>query len=331
MKISLHSPDDLLAVLPHLLGFKPTESLVLVPLSAELPTARIDLPTTHAAIDQAWESIRGPYTRHTHPGASLAMVCVSANRDHAHTATRDLQGRLAGIGIATHIRLWATDTTWCDLDTDTTGQQTQAARDRLAAEAVLAGQVPPAPSRDTLAATLVGDREPIARLLPTVRAAADRRGPAREGQWAMRRFRRFEADGIRLDDHDAARLLLALKSIPTRDRLWNTLCRATAPTHSALWTDMTRRAPDDVRAAPAALLGFASWLHGHGAMAWCALDQVPPQPPYSLANLLATALEAGLNPREWESVKKNALPDPTLARARTNTPAPDHPRHQQDL
>lgn len=51
--------------------------------------------------------------------------------------------------------------------------------------------------------------------------------------------------------------------------------RGNVGSHVALWTDMTKCAPDEVRAAPASLLGFASWLGGHGALAWCALDQMP--------------------------------------------------------
>jgi hypothetical protein len=82
--------------------------------------------------------------------------------------------------------------------------------------------------------------------------------------------------------------------------------RGNATSNVALWTDMTKRAPDEVRAAPASLLGFASWLSGHGALAWWALDQVPRDKPYSLADLVVAAVQSGMHPREWEAVK--ALP-----------------------
>ena len=38
-------------------------------------------------------------------------------------------------------------------------------------------------------------------------------------------------------------------------------------------------------------------------MAWCALDQVPEGKPYALANLVAAAVQGGVHPREWETVK----------------------------
>lgn len=119
-------------------------------------------------------------------------------------------------------------------------------------------------------------------------------------------MQRFQRDGVRLSDADAARLLVAVESIPTRDRLWLDMNRGNAGSHVALWTDMTQRAPDEVRAAPASLLGFASWLSGHGALAWCALDQVPEDKPYTLANLVAAAVQTGMHPREWEAANLQA-------------------------
>ena len=54
-----------------------------------------------------------------------------------------------------------------------------------------------------------------------------------------------------------------------------------------LWRDVVRRAPADLRAAPAALLGFAAWLSGDGALAWCAVEcALEAEPDYSLAGLL---------------------------------------------
>ena len=46
-----------------------------------------------------------------------------------------------------------------------------------------------------------------------------------------------------------------------------------APRHVRLWTDAVQRAPDELVAAPAAVLGLAAWLAGHGALAWCAVDR----------------------------------------------------------
>ncbi|MEI2672296.1 MAG: DUF4192 family protein [Marmoricola sp.] len=125
---------------------------------------------------------------------------------------------------------------------------------------------------------------PVARRRPRARGDVADRDPRQhrsesrvqtEGRWAVSRVQQFHRDGVRLDDADAARLLVAVEAIPTRDQLWLAMTRGNAVSHVALWTDMTKRAPDEVRTAPASLLAFGSWLSGDGAMAWCALDQVP--------------------------------------------------------
>jgi hypothetical protein len=62
-------------------------------------------------------------------------------------------------------------------------------------------------------------------------------------------------------------MLVALETIGTRDVLWEDMTKENHTSHHAIWNDLTRRAPDEVRAAPASMLGFASWLHGDGAKA----------------------------------------------------------------
>lgn len=304
MTLSVHSPDELIAAIPHLLGFKPEESIVFLPMGAELPTARVDLPTTARDRDVVWQSIRDAFSRYAQPDSSVAIVCLSADRDVAAVVGHDFAARLDSIGIDTRIMLWADETRWADLDTGDMGLQTDGARERVAAETVLTGRAQPTASRDSLAESLVGDREPVASLLLETREAARESTAKLEGRWALDRMQRFHRDGYKLSDRHAARLLVAIAYIPTRDRLWLDMSRSNASSHVALWTDMTKRAPDEVRAAPASLLGFASWLSGHGALAWCALDQVPRDKPYTLANLVAAAVQSAMHPREWEAVRE---------------------------
>ncbi|MBJ7353912.1 MAG: DUF4192 domain-containing protein [Thermoleophilaceae bacterium] len=303
MTLSVHSPDELVAVIPHMLGFKPEGSIVFVPMRCDLPVARVDIPTTPKDRELVWHSIRDGFSRHAQPGASVGIVCFTADRRTADVVGQVFADRLDTIGIDTLVRLWADETRWADLDSGDTGLQTGAARERVAALTVLSGRAQPAASRESLAESLVGDREPIAMLLPDARQAGAASTPRVEGRWALGRLQQFQDDGIRLTDGDAARMLVALDSIPIRDRLWNDMNRNNAASHVALWIDVTRRAPDQVRAAPASMLGFASWLSGHGAMAWCALDQVPQDKPYALADLVAAAVQMGMHPREWEAAK----------------------------
>ena len=247
MTLSIHSPDELVAAIPHLLRFKPQESIVFVPMRSDLPVARVDMPTTPRDQELVWRSIRDGLTRYAQPGAAVGIVCFTADRQQADLVGREFAERLDTIGIDTHLLLWADETRWADLVTGDMGLQTDAARDRVAAMTVLSGRPQPAASRDSLAESLVGDRDPVAKLLPETREAARENTAKLEGRWALGRMQRFQRDGVRLSDTDAARLLVAGESIPTRDRLWLDMSRGNAASHVALWTDMTQRAPDEVR------------------------------------------------------------------------------------
>jgi hypothetical protein len=86
------------------------------------------------------------------------------------------------------------------------------------------------------------------------------------------------------------------------------MTRADAGGHVELWRDVVRRTPLDLLAAPAALLGFAAWLAGDGALAWCAVERSQQaEPDYSLAGLLAEALVNAIPPTSWEPIPVHDL------------------------
>jgi len=123
-------------------------------------------------------------------------------------------------------------------------------------------------------------------------------------------------------------MLVALETVSTRDALWEDMNRENITSHVAIWNDLTRRAPDEVRAAPASMLGFASWLHGDGAKAWCALDQVPVDRPYPMAAVVASALQDGTHPREWDRLQTQMR---GLATELDESFVPAPPSQQRDL
>ncbi|GAA4730114.1 hypothetical protein GCM10023350_11700 [Nocardioides endophyticus] len=96
------------------------------------------------------------------------------------------------------------------------GLQTDAARERVAAMTIMSGRTQPAASRDSLAESLVGDRGPVEKLLPGTRESARENTSKLESHRALSRVQRFHRDGVRLDDNDATRLLVAVGSIPIR-------------------------------------------------------------------------------------------------------------------
>ena len=141
MDLVVQSPDELLAAVPHVLGFKPEESIVLVPFRPGLPITRVDLPKTAADREEVWDALSGPYGRHARPGARLAILCFTEDRRSAELASQHLSNRLETVGITTHIRLWADGERWREFNTGQTGLQTQATAERIAAATVLTGAV----------------------------------------------------------------------------------------------------------------------------------------------------------------------------------------------
>ena len=125
MDLVVQSPDELLAAVPHVLGFKPEESIVLVPFRPGLPITRVDLPRTAADREEVWDALSGPYGRHARPGARLAIVCITEDRRSAELASQHLSNRLETVGITTHIRLWADGERWREFNTGQTGLQTE--------------------------------------------------------------------------------------------------------------------------------------------------------------------------------------------------------------
>jgi hypothetical protein len=296
---------------------------VLVPLSRELPLARVDLPRTVPNRARVAESLKEPYGRHARGGSAVALVCVSESRGAAEAAGRQVADALGEVGVAVPLQLWATERRWVELTSGHAGSRAPETATRIAAEAVIAGSARPAASREALGESLSGDREPIASILESAVAAAERSDPTGERNWALGWLNRFHDDGNRPSDEDAARLLVALASIEVRDALWDDMSRANAASHAALWGDLTRRGPDEVRAPAASMLAFAHWLDGNGAKAWCALDQVPAGSRYPMASLMATVLQHGVHPSVWEQM--GAAGDVS----ETYTPHPSSHRHER--
>jgi len=329
MNLSVRSPEELVVSIPHLLGFNPNESLVLVPLAPDLPVVRVDLPTSAPERERVWDSIADVYARCAQPTSRVAIVTFTTDSDYGDRLSQDFALRLGGVGVATPIRLGASDTAWIDFDSQTSGPLSTATRNRIAARTVLNGMAQPAASRASLAELLVGDRQPITDQISDARAHAATSTIRTETAIALHQLRAFHTNGKRLDDPAAARFLVALESATVRDRLWDNITGRTATSHVALWSDLTRRAPDSLRAAPATMLAFASWLKGNGALAWCALDQVPRDEPYEAARLVASVVQTGVHPREWAALTTRAHDvtqriEALSARARTQAgpPAP---------
>lgn len=326
------TPGDLLAVVPYVLGFHPEDSLVLLTLGEATDRfhARVDLPRDAADFPDVIESLRDAATRNG--VRRVAIVAYSDDQCVSMALVERLEIVLEDGGVHVVEAIRADGERWFSLSDCTgpccpeDGTPYDVASHPFTAQSVLDGQVTLG-SREALTDSLVGNDpgaidavdESAGRSMDRFKAASRHPlGPAapetarahlvQEGHWVADRVRRFLADGEALDADDAGRMLVAIVAIDIRDVAWSEMNRETATRHVDLWRDLVRRSPHDLIAAPAALLGFAAWLSGDGALAWCAVERCQDaEPDYRLAELLTTALSGAVPPSAWSPVKRSDL------------------------
>ncbi|MGH3961333.1 DUF4192 domain-containing protein [Mycobacterium sp.] len=302
---------DLIALAPQLLGFRPRDSVLLMTFGGPEGCfhARVDLPVDPEGQQEVTGLMVGAAARNR-VGAAAVLVFstdAEASRAQARLLVEGLTG--ASVDVLDVVRV-EEDRYFRPLEHDESGTPYDVSAHPFTARRVFEGQVVQ-PSREALADTLVGtDEADRAAVLDAVAAqgpASFGRGRGREARWVQACLRRG-AGGPPLGVADAARLLVACTEAGLRDVAWAEMSRENAATHVDLWRDLVRRAPTDQLPPAAALLGFAAWLAGDGALAWCAVDRcLEVDPDYSLAHGVGELLTRAVPPSTWEQIPQTAL------------------------
>ncbi|GAA2117790.1 DUF4192 domain-containing protein [Nocardioides bigeumensis] len=300
------SPEDVLAMVPLVLGFVPNDSLVMLTFQADrMFHGRVDLPESARDIRQVAATLLEPAARHR--VTKVLFIGYAADPRRVDPVTREVADRFKRAGIevlgslaADGRRYWP-----LPLGPDDTGTEYDAGAHPFAAEAVLNGLVTHG-SREELAATLTPDPAAVARVATALARRSGTLAPgavAAEAAWAADLVRRGVRGRKPLRVGQLARLVSGLQDLVVRDAAWLTLRRVDAHQHVEFWTAVVKRCPASHLAAPAALLGFAAWASGRGALAWCGVDvALTAQPGYSLATLLAEGLQAAMPPSTWDDM-----------------------------
>jgi hypothetical protein len=321
------SPGALLRLVPHLLGFMPEASLIVIgvapPRDRIRVTLRYDLPDPPAA-DLAAEI------------AAHALGVLSAQRLTAAVAVgygpeplvtpvaRELREAAwqAGIDVREFLRVqdgryWsyvcgnekccpAAGVPFAAAAADPAEAAALAAvGDRvLAGRAAVAARVAPLGgiAGESMRQATRRAEQHIAQLLAKVRRSgrlgAARQMIAAEGLAAVgAMITRYRDGGRFTTDDEIARITVALRDLRVRDDAWARMDPGHSAAHQRLWTDVVRRAQPGYTAASAALLAFVAWQSGDGALANVALDRaLADDPRYSMALLLRQVITAGAPP-----------------------------------
>jgi hypothetical protein len=309
--LTARAPEDLLAVVPVVLGFRPQESLVMLTFGAVRSFhARVDLPPpdeVEALLPELVDALLDPCL--THGVERAAFVSYSADpllSARVGVALRRAFTR-AGVGVVDVLR--AHDGSWCRVPRGPGGREAAPtpyddASHPFAAQAVFEGRVTRA-SREELRDTLAPDPEGRQRVVD-LQAVSE--PPASEDVgWVRDLVARCASAHDEPSDGEAARALRAVVRVEVRDAALEAVPPDTARDHLEVWASLLRRAPDAQVPDTAAVTAFCAWRAGHGALAWCALDRCfEVDPGHRLGRCLAECLTRAVPPTAWEEAPGTA-------------------------
>ncbi len=323
-KVKVGTADGVLAVVPHLLGFHPRKSLVMLGIGG--PHARIRLAFRYDLPDAADVSMSEDIAAHAVNVLSrenLTMVIlVGYGTGEAVTPVMDIVQpalRAGEIAIQDALRVdggryWSYrchDPLCCPPE----GVPYDPSEHPAAAALEAAGLAVHA-DREELARTLAPSSEsaePVTAALARARGRANRLiehamivGPegdlfqpvADAGRKSVRQAVTSYRRGEQLSSLDElAWLGFVLTDMRVRDDAWARMDPQYSEAHQLLWTTLVRQLPTEFVPAPASLLAFVSWQAGDGALATIAIERaLDADPDYTMALLIADALHAGLPP-----------------------------------
>ena len=325
------TPLDLLAVVPYAIGFHPDDSVVVLTFGdaatgRESFHARVDLPVVAQEQERVVALLEDVLTRRG--CAQVAVLFYTEDAGAAYAFGELLVPRLlaAGLEVIDTVRV-AGDRYHRAADPEDIGTPYDLSEHPFTAALVVEGRVAH-DSRAALADTLVGgdeeDREAIAvasdRFADRLLGAREPGGPAaglprllrEQALWLRDRLAAPLTPGIlgasAPTPQDAGRLLVLVALDALRDVAVAAVTRDNAREHLEFWRGLTRRAPRDLLAGPASLCAFAAWLHGEGALAWCAVERcLEVEPDDGLAHHVAVLLETATPPSAWAPISPASL------------------------
>lgn len=334
-RVHLHSPAELLAALPHLLGFHPEDSLIVILINRQEPariaaTFRLDLPDPEQEEHFAEQLLA--ILRQRQPGAVVLAVVGGPPAELGPPPRPELLAALrnsfAQEGFPVAHALWvsriARGAPWrCYDEAECGGELPDPELSELAAATTVEGLVTFASREELVALLSPDDAATMTRREERLGAAQDAADldRAMAGDEAVRRDLRLVLDAIgrahrgrlQLTDDDVVRLAIALSDHRVRDACLSTALGPQAAAAEQLWLALTRAMPEPERAEAAALLAYAAYVRGDGTLAGIAVDRaMEAYPPHTLGSLLRQALDSGMEPDVLRRIGRDAAIDAGL-------------------
>lgn len=317
--IRLRSPAQMVAAVPFLLGFHPSESVVAVGLASGAArlclTMRVDLPIPEHS-GQLAETVAAHLSHAEAGGVFLVLFTEEEGQPPREDVVAAIEAAVSERGIEIRDALWVRGGRWCSY------------RCQLPAccppegTAVDPGEVSELAAASAWMGDVVhGSREDLERSLKPVglfaRAKLDQTfehvsrqliGELSERGWdavaadsrdLLRKAVQARAEAsVELPAAEVARLALGLADVTVRDEALAWVGTDLEHAAEALWVELVRKATPPYDAAPATLLAVHAYLRGNGAYARIALDRaLAGDPDYSFARLLSEGLDRAVPPK----------------------------------
>lgn len=337
--VRLSGAEGVVTAAAHLLGFPPTESLVLVCMTKERgrvgPVIRIDLAALRspAVLDNLADTV-AEYADHAavivyHDAASLpplagirrALAKVAVPISYQLSVSRGRIREASSAGVYRRDRGVAVPTTG-DSQFDT-----------LAAAAALVGKGL-LPDREALAASITPESTKEQRLVSGIKRALRNfpmRGLARDAElsveqsvlvdetWAAAAAQ-YQEQGF-MTSGAAAPVIAMMQVIPCRDQILARSLREGESDRVAVLTSLAAQCPDRYAPELCSVLAAAAYRFGDGALANCALDRaLAGRPDHRLSFLLRATIENRLHPSTLASLGDRPIPADSVTATRTTPP-----------
>jgi Domain of unknown function (DUF4192) len=330
-RMTLQDPGELIAAIPYLVGFHPTNSLAAVLLLSDENGTRVagcglaTLPTAEQYEDCAVHTLALATCR----GANAVMAVVISDNHQMGQETlpyRDfieqLDDILAGGDVELRDAVWCATTTpgspWaCYVHPDGYGDVPPPEQTPVAAASVAAGLVTFANERDLVAALEPDEDELLDRRIAVIErmvAVAEHSGELVSLAGTIRRAElvraavaaaadeRFEPDDVQL-----AELAIALTDDVARDIGFGLGLGGTAGAAEVLWRCLIKALPAPFCAVPAVLLAACALTRGDGVTASIAVGIAgEADPDLLLARLLRVAIDFAIEPAAVADVVRHA-------------------------
>jgi hypothetical protein len=334
--VRVRDVGEIAAGLPHLFGFRPHESVVLLSLGGESGrrvglTVRADIPAPEHGRELARVLSRS--LCRDRPDGALVLV-VSEAPDEQFAGESDIPHRglvwemvkaLAEYAVPVGDAVLVRDGRWWSYDcldhccAPGRGMPLPTGVTELEVASIATGTVVAGTREDLVARIAPPSADPGAMADTCARVAGEctaaildvGREAVAEESWtavtaAVARSRPG-APADRLTDAEVARVVCGLRDGDVRDRAFGLALGAEPAAAEQLWTECTRRAPAPLDAVPATLLAVSAWLRGDGALANIALVRaVDSDPGYGFARLLGDALAACVTPTDLRALLTEA-------------------------